>query len=112
VKTVAPTVLLLVDEYHFLLAKNKTNILLKDFGPNTYYLIKEPFKKAFHAGTKEDCFVSTLCLFRIQKYIDEAIAAVGEDQRQDCPMAKGKMGQIHVEEWHRRHEEPQKLFPR
>ena len=61
-KTVAPTVLLLVDEYHFLLAKNKTNILLKDFGPNTYYLIKEPFKKAFHAGTKEDCFVSTLCL--------------------------------------------------
>ena len=61
-KTVAPNVILLVDEYHFLSAKNKTNILLKDFGPNTYYLIKEPFKKAFHAETKEDCFVSTCVL--------------------------------------------------
>ena len=61
-KSVAPNVRLLVDEYHFLSAKNKTNILSKDFGPNTYSLIKGPFKKAFDAGTKDECFVSTCVL--------------------------------------------------
>jgi hypothetical protein len=61
-KSVAPNVRLLVDEYHFLSAKNKTNILSKDFGPNTYSLIKGPFKKAFDAGSNDECFVSTCVL--------------------------------------------------
>jgi hypothetical protein len=61
-KMVAPNIVLLVDEYHFLSGKNRTNILLKDFGPNTFNLIKGPFKKAFDAGTKEECFVSTRAL--------------------------------------------------
>ena len=58
VKTVAPNIILLVDEYHFMGPRNKTNILVKDFGPTTFAKIKVPFKNAFYATTKDECFVS------------------------------------------------------
>ena len=60
IKTVLPNIILLLDEYHFLSSKNKTSILLKDFGPSVFGKIGGLFKKAFDADTKDACFVSTI----------------------------------------------------
>ena len=53
-----PNVILLVDEYHFISGKNKTNVLVTNFGPRAWNLVKDNFMKAFRAFTEEKCLVS------------------------------------------------------
>ena len=57
-----PNILFSVDVYHFCSGKNKTNVLLKDFGPKVWGQVSAHMINAVYAETEGKCLVSTILL--------------------------------------------------